>query len=140
MRMRLDVTSQISELLKSSFIRKHICGIEVHEIRVDENDVDIRIDFAIEDKWAVVVNLQVGLDDDTELSKLLRTQFNIEQAKKKWFELDPNGSQAYNVAQLNRYLAAFGVRLVQGHDVARAGAAALKLYVERIPTEEEEWL
>lgn len=135
---RIKVTEQISDNLESSFIGKHIYKVEVHEIKVDENDVSITMDFALDGKWAVVVNLQVGLSDDTLLSCLLREQLEKKRSEKHWFELDPHGSQEYNVRQLNRYLAAFGVRLTQGSEIGAAGAAALQLCVEQISGKEEE--
>lgn len=133
---RLEVTEAIEELLKQMYMGKHIFNLEVHEIRVDGNTVDIVLDLQIDDDLGVAATLQVALDDDNDMSELLREGVTKKLAKKDWFELDPHGSQKDNVAQLNRYLSAHGVHLVQGHEVGAAGAAALKLYVERLPTEE----
>ncbi len=134
---RLEVTDPIENLLKQMYMRKHIFDLEVHEIKVDGNTIDIVLDLQIDDGLGVAATLQVDLDDNTTLSKLLQDGVAEKLAKKAWFELDPHGSQDHNVALINRHLAVYGLHLVQGHEVGGAGSAALKLCVEQLPTKEK---
>lgn len=138
MRGRIEVTENISKALEDIFTGVRIDSLSVCDIKVDDDYVYITIDSELSNGWILTTNLQVGLGDDTKLSKLLREGVEKKQAEKHWFKLEPHWTQERNVAELNRYLFRYGVHIEQKYVECPNMADEMQICIEKLPTEEEE--